>query len=268
MLATLSLVVQAAACGGAAPAAPSGSPTAATSSGAVAGSSPTSAPTSVATRAPAATVVPSARPIVPDAATTASSQTAANPALNDLAAKVKALGDYSYDYSVDLSGMSMSGKAYVKGAKMRQETTFSGTKMVTIIDSATKVAYELMPDQKTAIKADFGTLKGASSPTDEVNGMPSSAQAIGTDTVYGEPVTIYQYEQGDTSAKLWIWTEKGVPLKVDVTASGQHVTMTFSNYQFGSLDASLFEVPSDYTLMQAPSSTPGSSSAPTPKAAQ
>lgn len=55
---------------------------------------------------------------------------------------------------------------------------------------------------------------------------------------------------------------------VDVTAAGQHVTMTFGNYQFRSLDPSLFEAPSDYTMMRIRSGTPGASSSPTPTSAR
>ena len=257
-VAAIALAVGVSACGGAAaPAASSGSQPAAksSSSGGGAGPSQTSAPA-----APAA--APTAQPKPAATATAAPAPTAANSAINDLIAKVKGIGDYSYDYKFDMSGSPMSGTAYVKGTKMRQEVTFGGFKMVMIIDYATKTAYSLMPDQKMATKVDMSSLKG-SSPSDLVGSLPANTQEVGSDTVDGKSATVYQFQQRDSSGKLWIWKDKGVPLKADVTASGIKATMEFTNYKFGTLDASLFEVPKDYTVTSVPAAG-GSGQVPTP----
>lgn len=167
-------------------------------------------------------------------------------------AKSKALGDYTYDLKIEVSGMTMTGKAFAKGSKMRQEMSVSGMNTVTLIDSTTKVAYTLMPDQKLAMKVDFSKIQGSSSPTDQVTGMPASAKAAGSDTVDGKSTTVYEYTQDSSTGKLWIWTEKAVPLKAEFSAAGSKAVMTFSNYQFGALDPGLFEVPSGYRTIDMP----------------
>ena len=251
-VAAIALAVGASACGGAAaPKASSGSQSVAqSSSGGGAGPSPTSVPA-------APTAAPTAKP-KPATATVAPAPTAANSAISDLISKVKGIGDYSYDYKFDMSGTPMSGTAYVKGTKIRQDTTFAGFKAVMIIDYATKTAYTLIPNMKTATKVDMSSLK-VSSPSDQVESLPANTRVVGTDTVDGKSATIYQFQQPDSSGKLWIWTDKGVPLKADVTASGIKATMEFTNYKFGTLDASLFEVPKDYTVTGVPSSPAGGS---------
>lgn len=265
----VALTIGVTACGGgAAPAAsPGAQPASQSSSSSGGASSPTAAPVA-ATSAP--TVAPTTQPKPAATATPAPAPTASS-GIADLIAKAKGLGDYTYDYKLNVSGTTMSGKTYVKGTKMRQEITFSGTKMVTLMDTATKVAYSVMPDQKVAMKVDFSKLQGGnSSPTDQVTGMPADTKVAGTDTVDGKSATIYQYMKDGTTAKLWIWTEKSVPLKADVTGSGVQAHMEFSNYEFGPLDAGLFEVPKDYTVTELPTNfggVPGGSvPVPAPKA--
>ena len=96
-----------------------------------------------------------------------------------------------------------------------------------------------------------------------VSGMPAGTKVVGTDTVDGKPTTIYEYTKDGNTGKFWIWTEKGVPLKAEITAAGTKVDMQFTNYKFGVLDASLFDVPKDYTVTDAPA-LGGSGLVPTP----
>ena len=213
---------------------------------------PTAAPATAPTQAPAAapTQAPTAPPKPSPTVTVAPTKAAAG--VSDLVARAAGLGDYTYDYKISSSGQTIAGKAFVKGTKMRQEIETDGTKGVTLVDSSAKVAYMLMPDEKMAVKVSFSMVQGGSSPTDDVTGMPPDAKTIGSDTIDGKSATVYEFSQSGTSSKMWIWTEKGVPLKAEVDESGTKATMEFSNYQFAPQDASLFEVPKDFTVTEMP----------------
>jgi outer membrane lipoprotein-sorting protein len=72
----------------------------------------------------------------------------------------------------------------------------------------------------------------------------------GTENLSGIPTTIIQYHpnQGGntTTVALWIWSDKGVPLKEQYTstAEGSVVTITslYTNYSFADIPDSLFSV--------------------------
>ena len=73
---------------------------------------------------------------------------------------------------------------------------------------------------------------------------------IGTEELNGKPTTVIQYSPlhmgNTTTRKLWVWNEKGVPLKaVSLTQNNEiteTTTATYSNYTFEHIPESLFSV--------------------------
>jgi len=73
---------------------------------------------------------------------------------------------------------------------------------------------------------------------------------LGTETIDGKATTVIQYtvttEQGSTTVKMWIWNEKGVPLKSTFTMTTEQISMTqeyiYSNYSFADIPDSTFDV--------------------------
>ena len=71
-----------------------------------------------------------------------------------------------------------------------------------------------------------------------------------TDTIDGKKTIIIQYipAQGENqmTVKIWIWNEKGVPLKAYFTMAMKEYTMTmdfnFNNYSFSDIPANTFSV--------------------------
>ena len=240
-------------------------------------------PTAVATVAPSPTPVPPSptaaptatpKPAAPSATTAAAATTTAKPAATDqaaggplaeLLARAKGTTEYSYDYTMSLSSTKMAGKAYVKGSRMRQEMDLGGIKMVTLMDFSKKVAYTLLPDGKTATKMDLSATAAASSqtPGDQVSSLPADAKVIGTETVDGKPATIIQVTVGGYTQKYWVWTERGLPLKLEMNTGSGLVTAQFSNYKFGPQADNLFELPAGVQITEGPTGAPGT--APTPK---
>jgi len=73
---------------------------------------------------------------------------------------------------------------------------------------------------------------------------------LGTETIDGMIATVIQYTPSQTgnstTAKIWIWNEKGVPLKALYITNNEEtsVTMdyTYSNYSFADIPESTFNV--------------------------
>lgn len=73
---------------------------------------------------------------------------------------------------------------------------------------------------------------------------------LGTENFSGKPTTIIQYHpnQGgnSTTMTLWIWNEKGVPLKEQYLSNNEETSVTrdsiYSNYSFADIPGSTFDV--------------------------
>jgi outer membrane lipoprotein-sorting protein len=73
---------------------------------------------------------------------------------------------------------------------------------------------------------------------------------VGTENISSIPTTIIQYHpnQGgnSTTVKLWIWNEKGVPLKEQYISNSEGISVTidsiYSDYSFEEMPESLFSV--------------------------
>jgi outer membrane lipoprotein-sorting protein len=73
---------------------------------------------------------------------------------------------------------------------------------------------------------------------------------LGTETIDGKTATVIQYTPSQagnsTTIKMWIWNEKGVPLKARSITKNEEtvITMdyTYSNYSFSDIPDSIFSV--------------------------
>jgi outer membrane lipoprotein-sorting protein len=73
---------------------------------------------------------------------------------------------------------------------------------------------------------------------------------LGTETTAGKTATVIQYTPSQagnsTTVKIWIWNEKGVPLKALYITKNEEITVTmdytYSNYSFADIAESTFSV--------------------------
>ena len=203
--------------------------------------SPTAAVQATATRAPAA-----ATPAPAGAATGGS-------ALNDLMARARANTEYSVEFRMTAGTVPITGKSFFKGKKMRQEMGTGQEAVVVIVDLDTKEATNFMPALGLAFKVDFTQVAmDAQRPDDRVGQLPANARQVGTETVDGKPAVVFEFTEQAATNKMWIWAEKGVPLKVETTAAGQKTLIEYLNYQFTPQPDNLFTLPAGVSLMDIP----------------
>lgn len=170
------------------------------------------------------------------------------------------------------------------GSKVRMENEIAPTKGIPanlgkstmIYDSAQKVVYMMIPQNKTAIKADSSTLSkmqgqsGVGNVNAQLLTNPSEirnelkkqgAKMIGAETVLGYLCDIYQMNtqipvsqtgaKENATVKLWLANKLSIPLKMDITTPQRGKIVTINAKQINSnitIPASTFQVPSGYQI--------------------
>jgi outer membrane lipoprotein-sorting protein len=196
------------------------------------------------------------------AATTNAVQPAASgtvdKALQDLMTKSEQIKSMKFD--MVMSNGLMTSKMYQKGHKSKMETNMMGMNMTVITDGDQKILYTWMVDQKKATKTDLTKETPVQSQANVQDFWDSDLVVTGTETLEGKVCTVVDYNktttEGKMTGKIWIWQEKGVPLRMDTTMTstsekGMNLTVTieFKNYEFVDLEDSLFVLPTDVEIV-------------------
>ena len=110
--------------------------------------------------------------------------------------------------------------------------------------------YTYMPVQKTATKTTLDLSMVPESPITDVSSiLDYSPNIIGTETIDGKVCTVISYDEpGTGSIKMWIWQEKGLPLKMEMTANGKTTTIDYTNIDFSDIPDSMFLLPDGVTI--------------------
>jgi len=141
---------------------------------------------------------------------------------------------------------AMTGKIFVKGDKVRQETTEEGETQVMIIRPDKKVTWMLTPEEKTYMEMPF---QSEDKTFEEWTAdKEKSAKFLGDETVSGLPSK--KYESIEDGEKTYFWISKQFPFPVKVEDA--EVTMEYKNIKQGPLADSLFELPAGYQKMSMP----------------
>jgi hypothetical protein len=257
VLASLTALALTAAACSPAPATPTPAPAAPTPAPTVAPAAPAAAPATPAP-APAPTVAPAAVPTAPAVATPSPAAPAAAPSLDQLAERARGASEYSFDSRMTAAGETITARYNVKGDRLRQEMTVGAMRTVMLIDMSQGVAHMLMPDEKMAMKIDFSQAMGEIDvPGEMVASLPPSARQVGTERIDGKEAAVYEVTEGPNRGKFWLWTERGLPLRIEAQSPQGNVLVEFTNYQFGPQPESLFELPPDTEVIEFPINIPG-----------
>jgi outer membrane lipoprotein-sorting protein len=139
-----------------------------------------------------------------------------------------------------------------KDNKMRMETDMGGSSTILLIDPTAKAMYTYLPAQNTAyITSDpinvmvYATMAGR---------YCTNPQATGTETIDGIACQIYEFNLSGNTAKIWVWKDKGLPIKIAMTDSTGTHTIEYKNYDFSDIPDSMFVLPAGVKMVQAPGS--------------
>jgi outer membrane lipoprotein-sorting protein len=197
------------------------------------------------TTTPPATPVPTTRTATP-APTPTPTKSLAD--ILGLAANVSSL---RYDASLSGSGTQpMVYKVWLKKNKMRWEITQQGMNAVVLMDLDAKTMYTYLPAQNLAMKMPFDPLQAPDDPLADTRSMQgANARVTGIETLDGKVCTVVQYVSGQENVKGWIWTEKGLPVRIETATGAGKTTVDYRNYDFSDLPDSLFTLPAGVKVM-------------------
>jgi len=160
-------------------------------------------------------------------------------------------GAGSLEFSADMvlqpkGDEPMTGKIYVKGDKVRQETSEEGESQVMIIRPDKKVTWMLTPEEKTYMEMPYQSEdKTFEEWTAE---KEKKAKFLGEETASGLPCKKFEAIEDGEKTYFWISKQFAFPIKVE----DAEVTMEYKNIKEGPIPDSLFELPAGYEKMSMP----------------
>ncbi|MBN1370008.1 MAG: outer membrane lipoprotein carrier protein LolA [Dehalococcoidaceae bacterium] len=196
--------------------------------------------TAVQTTAPTTTA-----PTTTSPSTTPPATTQPEESLEDILGGISGIDSIKYDTVVipPESG-EFTTHVWVKGGKMRTESTAEGETVVMILDQDSETMYMYMPEQNMAMKIAFDTSQAEDSVLDETEDITAHNPVIvGTETLDGKVCMVIEYSDTNISYKAWIWKDKGLPVQMIMTTPQGNSTIRYQNYDFGAIDDSVFTIP-------------------------
>lgn len=184
-------------------------------------------------------------------------------------------GTATYKMTAGPSGKSMDMTFQMKDGKVRMEAEHDGHTMINIMDSANKKMVMLMPEKKMYMEHEMKAPMGKGKKDGE---KPKISKTGKTETIAGYKADEWLFETSKMTMHLWGTTELGsgfmqagggkpgegveipaelrekgfFPLRIVGDGKRGFSQMEATSVKPGSLDASLFTVPSDYKKMSMP----------------
>jgi outer membrane lipoprotein-sorting protein len=183
---------------------------------------------------------------------TTTTTTAAGNSVSGILGKLGNVDTITYDLTMTVPGQAaITMTIYQKKNKMREEMTVGGIAAAVIIDGDAQTMYTYMPSLNMATKMTYDSsaiIPGAWETDDTA--MDYNPNIVGKESIDGKSCTVIAWEiPGSGSAKEWIWTEKGFPLKMEMTTSAGKTTMEYRNVDFSDIPDSTFELPADAQIV-------------------
>ncbi|WP_421072288.1 LolA family protein [Pelotomaculum propionicicum] len=180
-----------------------------------------------------------------------SQQTAKTESITDIFAKGEKIDGMSYDYSVTASDMSMNGKVWMQGKKMKTESTMGGENVVSFFDGDTNTVIIYNPAEKTAMKMSAGQAEEqnaiSDTPVDYTSGIDkTSIKELETVVYEGVKCRVVEVTEKDskTVTKMWLREDYGIPMRIESTdPTGGKFVMEYKNMKIGSIAADVFQLP-------------------------
>lgn len=175
-------------------------------------------------------------------------------AVIELVAKGSLVNEMSYVMVMVGAGLTSESKAWLKGNKMKLDTTFNGEQSITIFDLTKGELLTYMPSENMGFKMDYEEYQGqdSSTPVDYVKNLEKNEFVfVGNEKVNGLECKVIQIANGTDIFKQWISVKYGVVVKVQQTYDGQEVVIEYRNLKVGegSVDDEVFRLPEGLEIL-------------------
>lgn len=155
-----------------------------------------------------------------------------------------------YDTVMTTPGLSpITTTTWVKNTKMKMETTTEGMISVVFIDQEAKTAVTYMPAQNIAMQMNFDQAQ-QSAGQDSSSIEQYNPKNLGIEIVDGKTCVVLEYTLEQATTKTWIWKDRGLPVKAEVTTATGKTVIEYKNYDFSDIPDSVFTLPSGVQIIQ------------------
>jgi hypothetical protein len=159
---------------------------------------------------------------------------------------------YSANLAITIkNGMNIQSKTFIDDDKMRSDVTMNGMAMSIIVRKDEKKMFQVMDAQKMVMELDFNPDKfpgGAGAGF----GPEGKFELIGPEAVDGVACTKYKVTPAKTKQVFFFWLDPVRKIPVEMAAVDGSLTVKWKNFVPGIQDASLFEPPAGYQVMDMP----------------
>jgi hypothetical protein len=163
---------------------------------------------------------------------------------------------YSADQVITLKdGRTITSKSSMDNGKLRTEISTNGMNMVSIIRPDLKKLYTIMPGQKMVMEMTLNPDKLQQYKA--ATGEDAKFELVGPEVLDATPVLKYKMTSGKDAKVFFWWIDATTKVPLKMTAEDGSFTLVWKNYKAGPQDASLFEPPADYQVIQMPGAPSG-----------
>lgn len=186
--------------------------------------------------------------------TTISQTATTTPSIFTLAQNITTM-KYTILETVVGSTTVISTTVYLKNDKMRMEMGLGGNSIIEFIDLTAETMYTYSPEANTAYMTSNVTPSNMTVSNAGNFGMMNPV-ASGTETIDGIFCQIYEISSSGTMAKIWLWADNGLPIKMVMENAAVDTLgeIDYTNYDFSDIPDSMFVLPADVTIIGAPGS--------------
>jgi hypothetical protein len=183
--------------------------------------------------------------------TTPTTTTEPGETLGEILGRSAGINSVKYDMVMTYPGEPvMTMKMWIKGNKMRSETTAEGQTIITLLDMDAQTIYIYYPDQNMAMEM---TYEPGESAMDEAQAITDyNPTILGHETLDGKVCLVVQYTAEGATVKMWLWEQYGFPIRVETTTSEGTAVVEYKNIEFGDITDTMFELPEGVEIMDMP----------------
>lgn len=149
------------------------------------------------------------------------------------------------------------GKIYVKGDRMRRETSAGPKAQIVIVVPEKKVVWMLQPQERTYMEMPIQA--GQSATLMEMPKDKGDMKLLGTEKINGHDTDKYEtkakHHGGEMKYFIWVSKKLGQPIKM--ASPDGSVTMEYLDIKEGGVADNLFEVPQGYKKKSMPAMPQG-----------
>lgn len=168
----------------------------------------------------------------------------------------------SFKYDMEISSTVMeigTGKFQQKGDKMKIEGEVNGIRSVVFINSINGKVHIYDNIRENIIEAEIENTPGILDSSMKAQGselLNKDPRIIAREDIEDKGCLVVEYSEGGGTGKMWIWEEKGLPIKINPAIIDQSgiTSLEAKNIDFADIPDSVFELPEGIPVTVAPPS--------------